>query len=127
MTKARFLQRALIADAAISGASGLLLLFGGGVLAPILNLSPELLRYAGASLVPFTVFVAWMCMREQVSRGGAWVVIALNAAWVVASVLLLTTDLVAPSRLGVAFILVQAVAVAIFAEMQYTGLRRATA
>lgn len=54
-------------------------------------------------------------------------VIALNAAWVGASVLLLLLPAWSPTGLGYAFILVQAGAVAVLAEMQYVGLRGSSA
>ncbi len=54
-------------------------------------------------------------------------VIALNAGWVAASLLLLLAGWVEPNGLGYAFILGQAGAVAVLAEMQYVGLRRSKA
>jgi hypothetical protein len=53
--------------------------------------------------------------------------VSVNAAWVVASVALLVSGSVSPNALGVTFVLVQAVAVAALADVQYFGLRRATA
>ena len=103
------------------------MLIGADLLSSMLNVPAELLRYAGASLIPFVGFLAYVAMRETLSRRSVWTVISLNIAWVFASVALLFVDELDPNRLGVAFILVQAVAVAIFAEMQYTGLRRAVA
>lgn len=127
MSNSMFLRRALIADAVISGATGLLMLLGAGLLSSMLNVPAELLRYAGASLIPFVAFLAFVATRESLPRTSVWTVIALNVAWVAASVALLFVDRLDPNRLGVAFILVQAVAVAVFAEMQYVGLRRAAA
>lgn len=124
MNSTNFLRRALLADAVISGASALLLLFGSAPLSRLLSVPPDLLRYAGVSLIPFTAFVAFLCTRASVSRGPVWTVIALNLAWVVASVLVLMTDTIDPNRIGIAFILVQAAAVLVFAEVQYVGLRR---
>jgi hypothetical protein len=125
MSNAPFLRRALIADAVISGTTGLFLFAGAGLLSPILNVPAELLRSAGVSLLPFCAFLVYLCTRGHLPRMSVWLVIALNVAWVIGSVLLLFVDRLDPSRLGVAFILVQAAAVAVFAEMQYVGLRRA--
>jgi hypothetical protein len=119
-----FLRRALIADTVISGASGVLLLAGAGPLSRTFGVSAELLRSAGFSLLPFMVFLIWLCTRSNLPRTAVWVVIALNLAWVIGSIALLFIDGIDPSRLGMAFILVQAIAVAAFAEMQYVGLRR---
>ena len=50
--------------------------------------------------------------------------IAGNALWVAASVALLRSRWIPPSVLGWAFVIVQAAAVAVLAEMEYVGLRK---
>ena|SRR5687768_1152713 len=120
-----FLRRALIADAVISGTSAVLLLAGAGLLSRMFGVSAELLRSAGWSLVPFMAFLIWLLTRANLPRTAVWVVIALNLGWVIGSIALLFVDRIDPTGLGIAFILVQAIAVAGFAEMQYVGLRRA--
>ncbi len=52
-------------------------------------------------------------------------VIALNAIWVVESLLVAFGGWVSLTGVGLAFVLTQALAVAIFAEAQWIGLRRA--
>lgn len=121
-----FLRRALIIDAVISGASGLLMLAGAAPLSRILGVSTELLTSAGLSLLPFTAFLIWLCTRAALPRTTVWLVIALNIGWVIGSIALLFVDGLNPSGFGIAFILVQAIAVAAFAEIQYVGLRRWT-
>lgn len=120
-----FLRQALLADAVISGAMGLLLLLGAGFLAGLLDLPMELLRTAGLVLLPFVAFVAYVATRENPARGAVWAVIVINALWVVASIGLLLSGWVAPNGLGITFVIVQALAVGLFAELQYVGLRRA--
>ncbi len=74
--------------------------------------------------------------RNSSSRGGAfgvlillavivWIVIVGNALWLVQSVGFLLMGGFAPTRLGTAFVLAQALAVGVFAELQFVGLRRA--
>ena len=121
-----FLRRVLIADAAASAATGLLMLLAAGPLEQWLAIPAGLLRAAGASLIPFAALVAWLALRETVSRAGVWTLIALNVLWVVDSVALLFTGWVQPAMLGYAFVLAQAAAVAVLAELEYVGLRRAT-
>jgi hypothetical protein len=53
-----------------------------------------------------------------------WIVIAGNAAWTAASIALLFSGSVAPNLLGEAAVAMQAIAVGVFAELQYLGLRR---
>jgi hypothetical protein len=122
-----FLRRVLIADAVASAATGLLMLLAATPLEHWLALPADLLRAAGASLIPFAAIVGWLALRETISRAGVWIVIALNALWVVDSVALLFTGWVQPAVLGYAFVLAQAAAVAVLAELEYVGLRRATA
>jgi hypothetical protein len=54
-------------------------------------------------------------------------IIALNLLWVVGSMGLLMGGWVAPTALGTAFVIAQAVVVGVFAELQFVGLRRAQA
>jgi hypothetical protein len=121
------LRGALILDAVISGVTGLVMVFGAGLLEELLALPRGLLRYAGVSLLPFAAMAGYVATREPLSRGSVRTVVALNAAWVVASVLLLVSGRIEPNGLGVAFILVQAIAVGILADVQYVGLRKALA
>jgi hypothetical protein len=122
-----FLRYALLADAVASGATGLLMIAGAGLLEGLLGLPTALMREAGLVLVPYVAFVAWVGTREVIARGAVKAVIALNVLWVAASVLLLVSGWVAPTALGTAFVIAQAAAVALFAELQLIGLRRSQA
>jgi hypothetical protein len=118
------LRRALILDVMASGATGLLMIVGAGLLEGLLGLPVALLRWAGIVLVPYVAFVAWTATRETISRSAVWAIIAANAAWAIASGLLLVSGLVAPTALGYAFVILQAVVVALLGDLQYMGLRR---
>jgi hypothetical protein len=122
--RSSFVRRILTADAIISGTSGVIMLAGSGFLEELLGVPATLLRYAGASLLPFAVLVTWLARRDDVSIAGVWAVIAANALWALDSVVLLLTGWVAPTALGYAFIVFQAAVVALFAELQYVGIRR---
>jgi glucose uptake protein GlcU len=119
-----FLRRALLADALISGATGLLMLIGANVLASLLRLPEALLRYAGLVLLPYGALVAYVATREQLRRWAVWAVIVANAIWAVDSIILLLSGWLTPNAIGYAFIIFQALVVAAFAEIQYIGLRR---
>ena len=119
-----FLRRALLADALISGATGLLMLIGANVLASLLGLPEALLRYAGLVLLPYGALVAYVATREQLRRWAVWTVIVANAIWAVDSIILLLSGWLTPNALGYAFIIFQALVVAAFAEIQYIGMRR---
>ena len=118
-----FLRYALLGDALASGATGLLAFAGAGLLAPWLGLPEPLLRYAGLVLLPYALVVAVLGTRAEVVRSAVWTVIVVNALWVLDSVVLLGSGWVAPTTLGTAFVVFQAVVVAGFAAAQAYGLR----
>jgi hypothetical protein len=121
------LRAALGADAVVSGATGLLMLSAAGSVDGLLGLPAGLMRYAGASLIPFAALVGYLAGRQQVPGAAVWAVIVYNALWALDSVLLLLGGWVAPTALGIAFVIGQAAAVALFAQLQYLGLRRSPA
>ena len=75
-----FLRRALMLDAAASGATGLLMIAGAGVLESLLALPAPLLRGAGLVLVPYVAFVVLVATRANIAASAVGVVIACNAA-----------------------------------------------
>jgi hypothetical protein len=122
-----FLRQALLADAVTSAACGILMLVGAGFLTGLLGLPPSLLRTSGAILVPYAALVAYLGTRETLPRMVVWAVILGNAVWAVDSLLLLASGWVEPTRAGNVFVVVQALAVAMYAELQFMGLRRSHA
>jgi hypothetical protein len=127
VTISNFLRNALYADALISGAAAILMAAGAPILSPLLGLPAPLLVGAGIALIPFVLMLVAVARRQTVSRLVLVDIIAINALWVAASFGLLVSGLVEPNALGIAFVAMQAVAVAVFAEMQFVGLRRSAA
>ena len=123
-TTGAFLRNVLLADAIVSGATGALMALAAGILEPVLQVPATLLRIAGLALLPYAAFVAMLARRDVLPRGAVWAVVACNALWAVDCVALLFTGWIDPSVLGVAFVVMQAVVVAAFAELQVVGLRR---
>ena len=119
-----FLRNVLLLDALVSGAAAIILLGGAHMLSPLLEIPQSLLFWSGAALVPFVLMVLAVSRRQAVSRGMLLEIIAINAAWVIASFGLLVSGFIAPNLLGIAFVSAQAIAVALFAALQYVGLRR---
>ncbi len=119
-----FLRNVLLLDALVRGAAAIILLGGAHMLSPLLEIPQSLLFWSGAALVPFVLMVLAVSRRQAVSRGMLLEIIAVNAAWVIASFGLLVSGFIAPNLLGIAFVSAQAIAVALFAELQYVGLRR---
>jgi hypothetical protein len=122
-----FLRKTLVLDAAVSGAAAVLMVAGAGLLAPLTGLPQPLLFWSGLVLVPFVAMLVLTARRETAPRLVLVDIVALNALWVAASFGLLVSGLVQPTVLGIAFVIVQAAAVALFAELQWIGLRRARA
>jgi hypothetical protein len=122
-----FLRKALYLDAAVTGAAGILMAAGSPFLDGLLGLPSPLLLWAGVALFPFVVMLLVVARRDSAPRIVLIDIIAINALWVVASFALILSGLVAPNALGIAFVAAQALTVALFAELQFVGLRRAAA
>lgn len=124
MEPSLLLRRALLADAATCAATGLLLACAAAMLSGPLGLPASLLRGAGLFLLPFAVLVWAVGSRVRPPHAAVWTVIAINAAWVMGSLLLPVPGWVRPTALGHAFIVAQALAVAALAGVQWLGVRR---
>lgn len=122
ITPSLFLRRALLADALASAGTGALMALGAGLLTGMLGLPEMLLREAGIFLLPYAAFVGWLGTRARLPEAIVWLVIVGNVIWTAASIILFVWT--APTALGYAFVLGQAVVVGIFAELQYMGLKR---
>ena len=75
-------------------------------------------------LVPFALGVGYLASRDVVSKTAVWAVIVINAIWTIDSIALLASGWVSPNLLGQAFIVMQAIAVGVFAELEFIGLRK---
>ncbi|MFT3941178.1 hypothetical protein [Rhodopseudomonas sp.] len=126
-TPSTLLRRALQADAVVSGAMALLLSLAAGTLSRLLALPQPLLLETGLFLIGYAALVGWLGTRCVLPRALVLIVIGGNALWTLASVALLLSGAVAPNAFGIAFVLIQATAVGIFAELQFIGLKRSGA
>jgi uncharacterized protein YjeT (DUF2065 family) len=120
----QFLRRAILADAIFSGLSAVLLTFGAGMLAPLTNLPEAFLRETGLFLIAYAALVGWLGTLQSMPKVLVVIVIAGNAAWTLASIVLLFSSWVSPNLLGEIAVAAQAIAVGAFAELQYIGLRK---
>ena len=118
------LRNALLLDGLLSGVTGLLLVLAAGWLGAFLELPRLLLLVAGSALLPFAALLVWLSNRAEISRQAIWAVIAVNALWVIDSLLVLVIGWVSPNLFGHAFVIAQALAVALLAELQWFGLRQ---
>lgn len=124
MSHPQFLRYVLTADVIASAATGALMILAAGFLSGLLALPGGLLFEAGLILVPYVLPVGIVASRPVIPVKPVWFIIACNALWAAGSLALLVSGLVAPNALGYAFVILQAAAVGILAELQYLALRR---
>jgi hypothetical protein len=121
----RLLRLALRLDAAASGALGLLGVLAAAPLADPLGVTAVALRGTGVFLVGYALALVLIAARPVIPRPAAWTVVAGNTVWVLSSVGAAVAGRDSLTTLGVAVVLAQAAAVAVFADLQWLGLRRA--
>jgi hypothetical protein len=118
------LKRALLVDAIGCSASVVLTLAAASWLSPHLGLPVALLNGAGLVLIPFVALLAVTVFKRRPPAPLVGLVIGFNLAWVVASVGLLISGVVAPTALGMVVVAGQAAAVLGIAVLQYLGWQR---
>ncbi len=98
------------------------MVLGAGLLAPLTSLPQALMVYAGAALFPWTVALVALARMANIPRSGVKAVIVVNIAWIVASIAVLFVT--SPTIFGYGFVIAQAVAVGLFAQLQIVALKR---
>lgn len=119
-----FLRYVLIADAIASGATGALMILGAGFLSGLLTIPAGLIFESGLILVPYVLLVAIIASRPVIPMRPVRFIIACNALWTLGSLILLLGGVITPNALGHAFVILQAVVVALFGVAQYMALVR---
>ena len=117
-TRQSALSRALLVDAAGSGATGLLLTAGNGALAEPLGVPSGWLLGLGVFMLAYAAEL--VVVARMLPRTAGWVrrIGMANSGWVLASVGAVVLGAWDLTGLGVAFVLAQAAAVAGFVAMQ---------
>lgn len=119
-----FLRRIFAFDAVATVATGALLAAGAQPLQGLMGLDPAISVPAGLFLIAYAVVPAIMAARKTLPVAAVWTVIAINAVWVLESLASLALGWVSVNALGTAFVIAQAAAVGVIAELQYIGMRR---
>ncbi|MBX3493077.1 MAG: hypothetical protein KF899_08960 [Parvibaculum sp.] len=117
-------RQAVLADAAASGAMAALFVAASGLVAQLTGLPAGFLFWVGIAFLPWVAALVLIGRAEPPAAGAVEAVIAGNALWVVASIAVLVLGVFDLNALGVAFVIAQAAAVAILAELQFLGVRR---
>jgi hypothetical protein len=123
----KLLRAALIADAIASGALALLQIAAAAPLAEWLQLPHDLVAESGAFLVAYTALLIVLAASGRVWPALIVLIVAGNVGWAIGCAALPAGGFVAPNALGVAYLAVQAVAVLVFAALQYFGLKSSSA
>jgi hypothetical protein len=89
-----------------------------GFLGSHTDLSPTFLQAAGLLLLPIGAFILAVAMRREIPGWGVALIVAGNAGWVLASLILPLVGLIQPNILGLVLVIGQAVAVAVLAGLE---------
>ncbi len=114
------LNRILGLDALTCAVMGVVLIAGAPTLSTLLALPQNLLFYAGCLLFPIAAFMAVLARQAAPWPAGVWLVVLGNAGWVAASLVVLVVT--APNVLGVGFVVIQALVVALLALAEFNAL-----
>jgi hypothetical protein len=112
----------LVADAIVSGGVAVLQLAAASWLSELLELPRTLLVGTGAFLAAYTILLIVLARSTRVPPAIVAIIVLGNVGWAAGCAGLLVTDAPSPSGLGVFFVLVQALAVLVFAALEYAGL-----
>jgi len=119
------LRTALRLDAVVTGANAVAYLALAGPLGDLFGVPASALRAAGAFLAVFAIAVWRTARPAAISRAAAGTIAVANLAWAAGSVVALVLDAWSPETAGAVWIALQAAVVALFADLQLLGLRRA--
>ncbi len=124
LTSPAGLRRVLWADALSGSGSAALHLVLTGSLSSLLGLPGALLIGSGIALLAYVALAGSLALQTVPSRALLGALVLGNFAWVIGCLALLFGGLVSPTPLGQAYLVVQAVAVLVLAELQWMAMRR---
>ncbi len=121
----RLLRTALRGNGVFSAVSGAMMVVASRPLAEFIGLAwPSALLIMGVLTLLYALDLFWFTSRETINMTFAWLTIILDVAWVVGSVVLLLADPLGFTVAGKWFVGLMAEAVALFAVVQWLGVRR---
>ncbi|MDX1413049.1 MAG: hypothetical protein R3293_02600 [Candidatus Promineifilaceae bacterium] len=125
--QSNLLKNALRGNALFSGLSGIVALLGSQYLAEFTGLGSSMLfTILGIVLILYGIDLWWVSSREQIDHRFAWAAIILDVLWVAGSAAILLSGWPALSVAGRWTVFIIAELVALFAVIQFIGLRRST-
>jgi len=125
VTRSTLLQRALQGNAIFSGVSGLALTLDANPIARLLGVNaPAILMGIGVGLLLYAVMLFREAGQTPINRTFALTAVIADVAWVIGSAILLATNWVPFTITSWWIVAIVADVVALFAILQYVGLRR---
>ena len=119
------LRRALLGNSIFSTLSGLFFLLDAAPIATFLGLDmPIMIRVLGVNLLVFAAIVYKVATAQPINRTLASIIVALDAAWVIGSIVFIFGNLLPLTTGGKWGIAIVADIVTCFAIAQYIGIRR---
>ena len=126
--RSSLLKNALRGNALFSGISGAISLLGAQSIAELTGLESSLIfTILGIVLIVYGIDLWWVSSRDPIDHRFAWAAIILDVLWVAGSAAILLSGWPALSVAGRWMVFVIAELVALFAIVQFIGLRRSTA
>lgn len=122
-----FLRNALRGNAAFSSVTGLLCIFDAGWLSEMMGFGASaaaVFILLGIGLLLFAASLFWDSRKSEINLNKAMLTVGMDVLWVVASAAILLLNLLPLSNAGWWTIAVVADIVAVFAVLQYLGVRR---
>jgi hypothetical protein len=119
-----WLRNVLFVDALFCALGGIVFAVGATLLATLTGMSASFLAVIGVGLVVWATVPFMAARREPTSPSTVLLVVAVNVAWVIASVILLIADPFPLTTEGKWFVLIVADAVGVLAVLQFIGARR---
>jgi hypothetical protein len=118
------LRRVLQTNSATSTLMGILFILLSGTVASFLGLdAPAVILILGISLVLFAAGVYWVSAQNPMRPQHVLAIFLLDVAWVIGSAIILLTNVIPLTTEGKWAVLIAADAVAVFAALEYYGLR----
>jgi hypothetical protein len=119
-----WLRNVLFVDALFCALGGIVFAVGATLLATLTGMTASFLAVIGAGLVVWATVPFMAARREPTGPSTVMLVVAVNVAWVIASVILLIADPFPLTTEGKWFVLIIADAVGVLAVLQFIGARR---
>ncbi|WP_069885380.1 hypothetical protein [Streptomyces luteocolor] len=123
---AAFLRLVLRVDSVSTAVMGVVLIAAAGPLGSATGMPVAFSVAFGIYQIGGAAALALIAGYPVIPDGLAWTVVAVNAASAVACVVVAFGDMVSLTGFGVAFMLIGALIVTVYAALEYSGLRRMT-